>query len=257
MNQSDLLVNLAGLGFVIIFFALMIGFMILARRQPRRRYLREISAYTTLRRGIGLAVEAGQRLHISVGHGGISGIKGGSALVGLSMLQRIARAASISDRPPVSTSGEAISAILSQDTLRTVYTSIGAAEQYNPDSGQLSGVTPFSYAAGAIPVIYDQQVSVNILSGHFGSEVALITDAAERSGGTSLAGSDNITAQAVLYASAQEPLIGEEIFVGGAYINVNPMHLASLRAQDILRWALIGIILVGALFKLLVGGSVP
>jgi len=251
VNLTNLLSDLAGLGFVIIFFALIIFFAAIGRNQKKRQNLREIPAFVKLRRGIGLAVEAGQRLHISLGHGGVNGPQGASALVGLSMLQRIARAASISDHPPITTSGEAITAVLSQDTLRSAYNMVGAPEQYDPDSGQLSGLTPFSYAVGTIPVINDQQVSVNILAGNFGSEVALITDAAERSGGLSLAGSDNIAAQAVLYATAQEPLIGEELFVGGAYIQAGPMHMASLRAQDILRWVLIGVILVGALLKLL------
>jgi hypothetical protein len=242
-------VKLIEFGFVLLFFGLMI-FFVLTGRKTTRRNLREIPAFTRLIRGVGLAVEAGQRLHLGLGHGGISGQRGASALVGLSMLQRIARAASISDRPPVATSGEATQAILSQDTLREAYHAIGADDQYNPDSGQLSGLTPFSYAAGTLPVIYDQQVSVNVLAGSFGSEVALITDAAERKGSITLAGSENLTAQAVLYATAQEPLIGEELFASGAYLQAGPMHLASLRAQDVLRWVLIGGILVLAALKM-------
>ena len=173
--------------FVLLSFGLIAFFIFLGRRRARRE-LRDIPAFNRLVRGVGLAVEAGQRLHLSLGHGGVSGPQGASTLVGLSMLQRIARAASISDKPPVATSGEATQAILSQDTLSSAYSMIGAGDQYDPASGQLSGVTPFSYAAGALPVIYDQEVSINVLAGSFGSEVALITDAAERKGITSLAG---------------------------------------------------------------------
>jgi hypothetical protein len=239
-----------GLGTIVCITGLMAYFG-LRPQSNFRRYLREIPAFTKLRNGIGLAVEAGQRLHISLGHGGVIGLPGASTILGLSMLQRIARAASISDRPPVATSGEATQAVLSQDTLQSTYQMIGAEDQFNPDSGQLSGLTPFSYAAGTIPVIFDQQVSMNILAGHFGSEVALITDAAQRSGGSSIAGSDDISAQAVLYASADESLVGEELFVAGAYTQAGPMHMASLRTQDIVRWVLIGIILIGAGLKFL------
>lgn len=246
MNLSDLI----GLGFIVTFFVLILVFTITGRKRTRR-YLRDIPAFARLRRSIGLAVEAGQRLHVSLGYGGVSGVQGASALVGLSMLQRIARAASISDRPPVATSGEATLTVLSQDTLKTVYSSIGAESQYEPTSGQLSGLTPFSFTAGALPVVYDRQVSVNILAGHFGGEVALLTDAAERSGSLTLAGSDNVSAQAVLYATAQEPLIGEELYAGGAYIQAGPSHLASVRTQDVMRWVLAGGILVGAILKLI------
>jgi hypothetical protein len=118
-----------------------------------------------------------------------------------------------------------------------------------PTGGQVSGLTPFSYAAGTLPAIFDEHVSTTILSGHFGSEVALITDASERVGALTLAGSEDLPAQAVLYAAAQEPLIGEELFAAGAYLNAGPLHTASLRTQDVLRWVLILAILVGAILK--------
>jgi len=240
--------GIVGLGMVVIFFVLIIVFTFAARRRPRN-YLREIPAFEKLGRAVGLAVEAGQRLHLSLGRGGIDGVQGASALVGLSVLERIARAASVSDRPPVATSGEATEALLSQDTLRGAYRDIGEAGQYDPDSGRLTGVTPFSYAAGVMPVIFDQQVSANVLAGHFGSEVALITDAGERSGSLTLAGSDSIPGQAILYATAQEPLIGEELYASGAYIQAGPTHTASLRVQDIFRWILVLVILAGAAMK--------
>lgn len=241
--------NLIGLGFVILFTVLMILFWARDRKRAKQN-LRAIQAFSKLKRGIGLAVEAGQRLHLSLGHGGITGQTSAPAFLGLSLLQRIARAASISDRPPVASSGEAAQAILSQDTLRSAYRAINAESQFDPDAAQLTGLTPFSYAAGALPIVYDQQVSVNILAGSFGSEVALITDAAERTGSMSLGGSENLTAQAVLYASAQEPLIGEELFAAGAYVQAGPLHGASLKTQDVLRWLLIGAILAGAALKL-------
>lgn len=241
--------SILGLGFLVLFIFLMILFWLRDRRRPRQN-LRAIQAFARLKLGIGLAVEAGQRLHLSLGHGGIADQSAAPALVGLSLLQRIARVASISDRPPVATSGEAAQALLSQDTLRSAYRAINAENQFDPNAAQLSGLTPFSYAAGALPVVYDQQVSVNILAGSFGSEVALIADAAGRTGSISLGGSENLAAQAVLYATVQEPLIGEELFAAGAYVQAGPMHTASLKTQDVLRWLLIGVILAGAALKM-------
>jgi hypothetical protein len=240
----------AGLGFVLLFFILIMIYTAVTRRRPGK-VLRDIPAFRNLRRAVGLSVEAGKRLHLSLGWGTLNGLQAGSALLGLSVLQRIARAASKSDRPPVATSGEGTLTILSQDSLRGVYRDMGSIGQFDPYSAQLTGVSPFSYAAGAMPVIFDQQVAANVLAGHFSSEVALITDAGERSGSLTLAGSDNIPGQAVLYAAAQEPLIGEELYAAGAYLQAGPTHIASLRAQDFLRWVIILIILVGAAIKFL------
>lgn len=252
MNIVNILISpgAVGLAFVVIFFFLMITFAVAGRNRPRQ-HLRDIPAFSRLGRAIGLAVEAGKRMHITLGWGGITDLRGASALIGLTILERIARLASISDRPPVATSGDGILGILSQDTLSGTYKAIGAGFQYDPTTGRVSGLTPVSYSAGTVPVIYDEQVSATVLAGHFGSEAALITDAAERNDSLTLAGSDSITAQAVFAASAQEPLIGEELFAAGAYINAGPIHASSLRAQDIFRWVLVIAILVGAILKML------
>lgn len=253
MNPSDFdLTTLAGLILIVVFVGLMLVFMATGRKTAGRTpfTLREIPAFARFRRAIGLAVEAGQRLHLSFGWGGLNGLQGGSGLLGLSVLARVARMASISDRPPVATSGEGSLAILTQDTLRGAYRSMGAEAQYNPILGQVTGLTPFSYAAGILPLIHEQQTSATFLAGHFGSEVALITDASVRSGSLTLAGSDSVPTQAVLYATAQEPLIGEELYAAGAYLQAGPLHIASLRAQDVIRWGLVVVIVAGAVLKM-------
>ncbi len=242
--------GLAGLVFLLVFFLLVVILGLRGRNHPAPP-LRDIPAFNRLTRSIGLAVESGRRLHVSLGRGNLYGNQAASALVGLDILGRIARAASVSDRPPVATSGEGALAVLSQDTLRSTYRAIGASGQYDATSGQMTGPTPFSYAAGVLPLIFDEQISTTIITGHLGSEVALITDASERSGSMTLAGSDSLTAQAVLYAAAQEPLIGEDLYAAGAYLKNSPMNIACLRVQDIFRWALIFAMLAGAVLKFL------
>ena len=240
--------GLLGLVFIIIFGGVMMMFFVTGRSRPGVN-LRKIEAFTKLRRAIGLAVEAGSRLHISIGRGGVIGPESASSFVGLSVLERLARSASTGDNPPVATAGEGVLGTLAQDTLSGTYQRIGLGEQFDATSGRVTGLTPFSYAAGVMPLVSDENTGANILAGHFGSEVALITDAGERSDNLTLAGTDNLPAQSVLYATAHEPLIGEELYAGGAYLNAGPMHDASLRAQDILRWALVVVIMLGIIAK--------
>jgi hypothetical protein len=249
VDQLDVLGDLLGIFFVLLFFALMIGFALAARRRPQRE-LREIPAFQRLRRAVGLSVEEGTRLHISIGRGSLLGLPGASALIGLTTLERGAHAASMGDRPPVATSGDGVLNILSQDTLRGAYRDLGVEHGSVSHNGRLSGLTPFGYAAGALSTIHDEHVTVNVLAGHFGAEVALLTEAAERTDSLIVGGSDNIAAQAILYAAAQGPLLGEELFAAGAYLGAGPMHAASLRVQDILRWGVIAAIILGGIAKL-------
>lgn len=237
------------LGFILFFFIGMIFSNVLEHRRSGYQ-LRHIPAFARLRRAIGLSAESGSRIHLSIGRGSLTGAESAAALVGLSMLERITRRIGVSDRPPVVTSGDGALSILSQETLKSVYRTIEEETQYDPHAGRLSGITPFSYAAGTLPLIFDEQVSTNVMVGHFVAEVALFTDAGERTGSLTLGGTDSLPGQAVLYATAQEPLIGEELYAGAAYLRAGSMHIASLRVEDVIRWILILAILLGSIAKL-------
>ncbi len=242
--------NLVGFIFVLLCALLMAVFGFARRKRPRVN-LRNIIAFSRLQRAIGLAVEDGSRLHVALGSGNMLTPQNASGLVGLTMLQQIALLSSISDRPPIATSGDPTLAILSQDTLHSAYRTANALDLYDPTRARFSGPTPFSYAAGALPVAWDESVSASILVGNFGAELALLLDGAEQENSFTLAASDSLQAQSILYAAAQEPLIGEELFAGGAYLQAGSMHTASLQAQDVLRWVIVGALLAGSVLKLI------
>lgn len=251
MEQVLSLINsYLGLLFILLCLGLILSF-IFSDRTREKLNLRSIQAFSHFRREVDLAVEAGKRLHISLGRGNINDLQGGAAFIGLTILDRCARAASNSDRPPVTTSGDGVVTILSQDTLQSTYRSLATEQRYDPTNARLTGLTPLAYAAGAMPAIHDEHVSANILAGHFGTEVALLTEAGERSRSLTVAGSDSIPAQAVLYATTDEALLGEELYAAGAYLGAGTAHTASLRMQDILRWVLVVAIVIGAILKLL------
>ncbi len=239
--------GLASVGVILFSAAMLLVLSFLRRKTPP--IFRDIPAFTRLRQAVGLVVEDGTRLHVSLGRGALTTPQSASAFAGLSLLRRLVNLTSAGDQPPIATSGDAPLAILSQDTLKAA-AKVSERTAFDPAGGRLSGLTPFSYAAGAIPAIRDENVSANVLMGNFGVEVGLLTDAVERENTFVMAGSDNLTAQAVIFASAQEPLIGEEIFAAGAYIEPDPLHAASLTVQDILRWLIIAAILAGAIISL-------
>lgn len=220
---------------------------VLRRRSPA--LFRTIDAYERLKHAIGEAVEQGSRLHISIGRGNLFSARGGSALAALALLRRLAEKTSVSDQPPIVTSGDASLTILSQDTLQSGYRAAGAEGQYRFTTGRMAGLTPFAYAAGTIPSMRDERVSANVILGDLGAEAGLLAEAADREDADLIAASDNLSAQAILFISTQETLIGEELFAAGAYADAGISHQASLQAQDIFRWLVILAILGGAALK--------
>lgn len=233
---------------ILITAAFLLGVITLwKRRSPS--HLREIPAFTRLVRALGLSIEDGKRLHISLGRGSLLDAHGGSAFAGLALLRNIAERTSVSDMPSVASSGDPALGLLTQDTLQAGYQAAGVGEAYVHTMGRVTGLTPFSYAAGAMHIAQNENVSTNIMIGHFGPEAGLITEASDRVSIPFIGASDDLAGQSVLYASAQESLIGEELFAAGAYLNLNATHTASLTVQDIFRWLIILALIAGSALK--------
>ncbi|MBN1305476.1 MAG: hypothetical protein JXA13_13640 [Anaerolineales bacterium] len=220
-------------------------------RRKTNASFREIPAYSQLNHSIGLAVEDGTRIHISLGSSNMISERSATAFAGLGMVYRLAEHTSASDQPPIASSGDGMISILSQDTLKNAYANAGADDRYDPTTRRLTGLTPYSYAAGAIPIMLDEKVSTNVLIGNFGNEIALFTDTAERKNAHSLATTDNLVSQAILFASMEKPVVGEELYAAGAYIKPDPSHSASLTIQDVLRWLIVISLLAGAALKVI------
>ncbi len=228
---------------------LLLVITIFKRRQKKQSYKRVIPAFDNLKRAIGLSVEDGTRLHVSIGRADLLDSKMMSAMAGLGILRSLVERTSVSDKPPIVTAGDSALAMLAQDTLQAGYEDAGAEDLYRASTGRLSGMGQFGYAAGVMPIIRDENVSASLLIGHSGVETALLIDAAERENAFNVFASDDLAAQAISYAAAQEPVLGEDVFAAGAYLGAGASHEASITVQDILRWLLIAGLITGAALK--------
>jgi hypothetical protein len=228
---------------------LLLIFTIARRRRKKASYKRIIPAFEELKRAIGLSVEDGTRLHVSIGRANLLETGVASAMVGLGVIRSLVERTAVSDKPPVVTAGDPALAMLAQDTLQAGYQDAGAEALYHPSTGRLSGMGQFGYAAGAMPIIRDESVSASLLIGHSGVETALLIDAAERENAFNVFASENISAQAIAYAAAQHSVLGDDVFAAGAYLGAGASHEASLSLHDLLRWLLVLGLLAGAALK--------
>ena len=242
-------VDILGLAVLGLFLGLLVFYLSFGKRWPA--VFRPIRGYEALGTSIERAVEAGERVHLSLGTGSVIGSDSAPAFAGLVMLQRIGRVTTLSDKPAVVSTADGAMSILAQDSLRSTYASAGALDRFQSTSGRFLGPTPYSYFATLPTLLSTEDVSVNVLAGSYGGEGALVAEAGERQNAFVLAGTDDVQSQALLYASAQHPLIGEEIFAGGAYLNVGEAHRASLRVQDAVRYIVIGAILLGTVLSII------
>ncbi len=240
------------LGLLVVIFAT--GWMIFLSYRKKssegRATFRRITAINRLRSAVGLSVEDGSRVHISLGNGDLNEASNPSGLAGVDTLQRIGQLSSVSDQPPVCTSGNGGFTLLSKDVLRMVAGETQSTEMFDADHGRMAGATPFAYVLGTLEVMNEPAVRTNVFMGSYGAEVGFLTTAAEENGAFTLAASDSIVAQSVFLATAREVMLGEELYAVPAYLVHRSSHVASLKTQDLLRLIISGALLLGLLLKL-------
>jgi hypothetical protein len=162
------------------------------------------------------------------------------------LFYQTAERAAIGGIAPILTVSDPTAIPLGQDTLRRAYQSRDLLERYHRGSVRWypAGARSLAFAAALTATIGDDRVSANILVGSFGPELALVAEASARRNRPVIAASDQLEGQAVAYVLADQPLIGEEIFTAGAYLDESPSHIAGVVTQDVLRILLIIAILI-------------
>ena len=244
-------ISLVGLLVLLVTTLLVILFAMRQRKAKRSTCFRKINAISQLKRAVEMSVEGGSRIHVSLGNASLTKPASSSAFVSLAALHHISELSSNSDNPPIATSGDGALSVLSQDTLHRVALETRTLDLFEPNNGQLAGISPLSNVAGALQVIADPEVKTNVLIGNFGSEAGLLSTSSEDKSSLTITGSDSLLAQSVFFATVDHPLIGEELFAIPAYLHGAPYQIASLRVQDLLRGVIILTILVGATLKIL------
>jgi hypothetical protein len=213
--------------------------------RARNIQLRRINAFGVIPITVGEAVESDKAIHMSFGGSAVREESTLSAVASADILYALADRASLSDRPPMITLSDPVTLALGQDTLRRAYKARESLRKYRPTMARWYPQGPLSmaFAAGVSTAIVDEGVSTNVLVGRFGPELMLIAESAVRYDGTVIAQSDQINGQAVAYAVSDSPLIGEELYAGGAYLGRTNAAVAGVVAQDVMRYIIIALMI--------------
>jgi hypothetical protein len=237
---------LRGAIIALLIFVAALYYFTLRARSGRAPLLRRIRAFDILKGLPGQAIESGRELHLGLGIGSLANETTADSLAGLAVLDYLAGQAAATGVSPTISMADPMVMLFAQNAVR-------AAHPADPDRAEEAyrsirwiAPQPAAYAAGVMNILNIDQVEGNIMVGSFGDEYLLMGETAARRGIAHVGGTSNPNTLPFVYASAQEALLGEEIYAAGAYLQKRPAHLGSLAAQDLMRW-LIALFILGGI----------
>jgi hypothetical protein len=239
---------------VYVILLLVLAISVLAAIRSRAFQFRRIAAYNSMPLTVGEAVESDKSIHMSFGSSAVRDSTTITAVASAEILYHLAERAALSDKAPLVTMSDPVTLGLGLDTLRHAYKTRDALRKYRITMARWYPQGPLSlaFAAGVGAAMLDEGVSSNVLVGRYGAELMLIAESALRYDRYLIAQSDDINGQAVAYAVSDSPLIGEELYAGGAYLARTPMYVGGVVAQDVLRYIVVALLIglfVLAIFK--------
>jgi hypothetical protein len=231
----------------------MLVFFTVRIRAGGRPTLRRIRGFEILKGVMGRAIESGRTLHLSLGVGSMANETTADSLAGLSVLNYLTEQAVKTGISPTVSMADPTVMLYAQNAIRSAYTANPAEAETAYRNVRWIAPQPAAYAAGVMNILSLENAEANVMVGKFGDEYLLMGETAARRQMTHVGGTSDPNTLPFIYASAQETLLGEEIYAAGAYLNRVPAHIGSLVAQDAMRWLVAVVILGGivvATFKL-------
>jgi len=249
MNE---IITLDLLALAIVCLALLsLAISLLTSRKHPYRNLRKNEALLDAEKLMHEAAEKGLRLTIGLGVNQVSSAPAPANLAGLPVLRLMSRRSVFNDQPAQALAGDGALAALCQLIVRGKYQNALATELFKPDFGLLAGATPYASLAGLLPEVNYRANAGVFLIGSQRPETILAASLAEQKDLPLVAGTDDLSAQAVLLATNARLCLGEDALNAGAALESDPGAAASVRAQDWLRVLAVLGLLAGAVLKLL------
>ena len=240
MNETQLIL----LSFLIAFLPV---FYLAGRRvqQGHLPDLRSIGAFNLLQGVTARAIETGRAVHISLGLGGMTSDTTAESLAGLSVLEYLANQSAAAGEAPIVTMADPTLLPLAQNVVRRSYGADweGAAKA-TARRVRWIAPEPAAYAAGVMGTLGGESVDANIMVGAFGDEYLLMGEAASRNAIIHVGGAGDPSVLPFVFATADQTLLGEDMYAAGAYLGHKPWHIGSLLAQDWMRWCIVAVIVV-------------
>ena len=211
-------------------------------RRGRKMFMRRIAGLDKIEEVVGRAVEMGRPVFFVPGIGGLADP---GTLTAFGLLERAARSCArygIRICVPVCYP-EIVPVIV--NIVREAYRAENKLENFIEDDIRFLPGGQFYFAIAAMGWMRRERIAASLLFGAFFAEALMLSETGQQIGAVQIAGTQQPMQIPFLIATCDYVLIVEEFLAAHAYTMREPVHLASIRTQDLLKAAMMVLMVVG------------
>jgi len=209
-------------------------------------FIRKIAGLDAVDEAVGRATEMGRKILFIPGTQDMDNVQ---TLAGIAILGRVARLTAQYDTPLQVPVARSLVMVACRETVREAYLASGRPESYR--DGMVHYVTDdqFGYAAALDGLMVRERPATIFLQGIFYAESLILAETGNSIGAVQIAGTAEPSQLPFLFAACDYTLIGEELFVAGAYLSREPRQLGRGKGQDLGKAVILALLLVGIVIQ--------
>jgi hypothetical protein len=242
--NSDRLVMLIML---VLFFLFVLIYIKLAAA-GRDFFVRRISGLSAIEEAIGRATEMGRPILYVPGIDDLDNIQTIASMV---ILNDVARMAATYETPIIVPVCRPFVVAVAEEAVKQGHLNAGRPELYNPDNIRYLSDEQFAFTAGVNGIMLREKTAANLYMGSFFAESLILAETGFSTGAIQVAGTANIHQLPFFVAACDYTLIGEELYAASAYLSREPKLLGTLKASDLAKVIIIGLLILGCITETL------
>jgi len=228
----------------VVLFAAVVIWLIYHARAGRHIYVRPIAGMEAIDEAIGRATEMGKPILFVSGLAGLGSI---STITAMTILGRVARRTAEYETPLLVPCVDPLVMLAAREIVREAYLDAGKPDAYREQDIFFMTDRQFAYVAGVDGIMLREKPAANLYMGAFFAEALILAETGSVTGAIQIAGTDSDTQIPFFVTACDYTLMGEELYAATGYLSREPMLLAQLRAQDLGKAFLGGLLALGTL----------
>jgi hypothetical protein len=230
---------------VLLLSGLIIYFIEHARR-GKPIFIRKIAGLDAVDEAVGRATEMGRKILYIPGTQDMDQVQ---TLAGISILGRVARMTAQYDTRLDVPVARSLVMVACRETVKEAYIAEGRPDAYNDEMVYYVTDDQFGYAAAMDGLMVRERPATIFMLGLFYAESLVLAETGNSVGAIQIAGTAEPSQLPFFVAACDYTLIGEELFVAGAYLSREPRQLGSLKGQDMGKALILLLLLVGIILQ--------
>jgi len=225
-----------------LFFAASILAYIALAKRGATLYIRKIAGLDAVDEAVGRATEMGRKvLYIP----GIMSVDNIQTVASMSILGYVAeRTATYGTQLEVPNKDPLVLAT-AREVVKEAYLKAGRPDYFQEDMVNYVTYDQFAYTAAIQGLMTRERPATNFLIGSFYAESLIMAEAGNAAGAIQVAGTAELAQLPFFVVACDYTLIGEELYAASAYLSREPLILGSIKGQDLVKVALIVLIIAG------------